>query len=1326
MNSHAVLGTCQAATFHGDPWNNKIRALVDTGSQLNLITIRASKRLGLTILRANANLIGVETTSSQSTGYVLVSIKIPEKEQPHTEKFYVVKQITRHLPFETFNLGQHNEFKKLTMADPNFGTPGEIDALFGINLWIKILCSGVIKSNDGMVAAQQTLFGWVIYSQENINNHQSTNHLLHITKMIGDSASNGIEPILEKFWQVEDIPTVITFTSEEKECERIFRECHKRNKSGRYIVHLPFNDKLQLLGKSKSIATKQFYAMENKMQRNEEFKNKYHEFMREFIELGHLEKITEKTESGYYTPHHGVVTSEKFRVVINASCKTSTGISLNECQLVGAKLQSDLANILMRFRSYEIALSVDIVKMFRQVEVTKAHRKYQKILWRFSANEPLGVYQFNRVIYGQAAAPFLAVRAMRQCAIDNEQEFPIGAKAILESFYVDDGLTGADSMTEALTLRHQLTNLLKRGQFELAKWASNKRELLESNNPTFLEIREPEIKSVLGLRWVPEGDTFVYKIDPKSSKENWTKREILSEIGKLYDPNGYISPVVITAKIIMQKIWMEKIDWDDQASPTIQVQWTNFLRDLMDLNKISIPRWLGMKGIWHSELHTFSDASEAAYAAVVYVKTTTVDGNVFIRLVQSKTKVAPLKKLTVPRLELCGAHIAAKLAEVVLNEFENRISHCYFWTDSQIVLLWLTKASSQLKTFVANRVAAIQHKTIEKGFGWKWVAGENNPADLASRGIQASNLATNSLWWNGPDWLKLTESNWPKCVPPPENSNGEISAEFKIVSHIMLKKPLLKGPWFNSKSKSPMIAYKNFKRQRAEPLLSAYSSFTKIKRVMATVLRAIYNFRKGKKGPRKIGPLSSTELQQAKIKLIQMDQERTFLRELTALKNNEPCENASIWLDTQNNILRLSGRVQSDNLAFNEMYPIILSPKGDLTPLIIREAHLNSLHGGVQLTLQIVREQFWVEKARFLTRNIINQCPTCFRHKIKLSKQLMAVLPKQRTKPQRPFSVVGVDYMGPIGLSSKTGRNPVITKGYVCVFVCFCTRAIHLELVSSATTASFMQALRRFIARRGSVKTIWSDNGTNFVGANGFLNQIYEKQYEWAYGQVAEEFRIEWKFNTPYAPHHGGLHEAAVKSSKHHLLRVIGKQNLTFEEYYTLLTQVEACVNSRPLHPLSDDPNDLVALTPAHFLVGEPLVTLTESDNVNETQPWRLSRWELVQQMFQHWWTRWHNEYVTTLLQRPKWRELQRNIQVGDLVLIKEDNVAPSHWIMGRVKQTFPAPDGLVRSAMISTIYGDYKRPITKLGVLLNETDESINLSELNPKEAYAKLGNKK
>lgn len=218
---------------------------------------------------------------------------------------------------------------------------------------------------------------------------------------------------MEKFWQAEDLPNQIVLSHEERLCENIFNETHSRDSTGRYVVHLPFNDRIQSLGKSKAIALRQFYAMEKRMQRNADFKAKYHEFMNEFLILNHMTEIKDTVEDGYYTPHHGVFTSKKFRVVLNASCPTTTGVTLNECQLVGPKLQLDLSDILMTFRSYEIAFTVDVVKMFRQIAVTQEHQKYQKILFRFSPDENVRVFQINRVIYGQAASPYLSVKAMQ-------------------------------------------------------------------------------------------------------------------------------------------------------------------------------------------------------------------------------------------------------------------------------------------------------------------------------------------------------------------------------------------------------------------------------------------------------------------------------------------------------------------------------------------------------------------------------------------------------------------------------------------------------------------------------------------------------------------------------------------------------------------------------------------------------------------------------------------------------------------------------------------------------------------------------------------------
>lgn len=312
----------------------------------------------------------------------------------------------------------------------------------------------------------------------------------------------------------------------------------------------------------------------------------------------------------------------------------------------------------------------------------------------------------------------------------------------------------------------------------------------------------------------------------------------------------------------------------------------------------------------------------------------------------------------------------------------------------------------------------------------------------------------------------------------------------------------------------------------------------------------------------------------------------------------------------------------------------------------------------------------------------------------------MSSLPKYRTTPQRAFSQVGIDYAGPVNIRSMN-QTTNTAKAWIAVFVCLVTRAIHLELVSDATTQAFIAALKRMVSRRGKINHIISDNGRNFIGANNYLRAIME-EVEREANNIAERFHLKWTFMTPGAPHHGGIYEAAVKSTKHHLVRIIGDTTLTFEEYATVLCQTEACVNSRPLCALSDDPTNLNALTPAHFLIGEALVRIPDEEDFRRTPTHRLNRWNHLQQITQHFWERWRKEYLTTLINRSKWTTTQRNIQTGDMVIIKEDNTPPLKWKLGRVTEVITGTDGLVRTAIIRTATGVFRRPITKFGVLIS------------------------
>ena len=524
------------------------------------------------------------------------------------------------------------------------------------------------------------------------------------------------------------------------------------------MVQLPVKENISQLGDSKSAAAKRLNQVERRLASNPVLRLQYSAFMEEFISLGHMELVSNGGEphQQFYLPHHCVLkpssTSTKLRVVFDGSAKSSSGLSLNDCLRVGPTVQDDLFTLLLRFRTHLIALKADIGKMYRQFEVAEHQQDLQRILWRPSVQDPVQVFKMTRVTYGTAAAPYLATKCLQQLSIEGNSRFPVAAAVLRHDFYVDDLLTGQFTPEAVIHLQKQLPALLRTAGMELTKWASNSAEVLSTIPvasqeqveavPFHSEPAQSTIKA-LGICWNSARDSFTFKGLKKLQHSAITKRILLSELAKVFDPLGFLSPVTVRAKILFQHLWQLKVDWDDEVPAQVQQQWQSYQEDLVLVDQINIPRCIVAPATAVTQIHGFSDGSESAYGAAVYLRTEQPDGGIIARLITSKSKVAPLKQLSVPRLELCGAVMLTSLVASVQEaiKFDGAV---VLWSDSATVLKWIAACPSRWKTFVANRVAEVQD--LFPAEHWRYVNTRENPADLLTCGISAADLQSSKLW----------------------------------------------------------------------------------------------------------------------------------------------------------------------------------------------------------------------------------------------------------------------------------------------------------------------------------------------------------------------------------------------------------------------------------------------------------------------------------------------------------------------------------------------------------------------------------------------------
>ena len=1237
------------------------RALLDSGAQSSLITEHIVQKLNLPKKKLSINVSGIGgNVKIVNPSSVVIPIQLPDKLVP--VEAIVLPKITGFIPNTSVQSSHRwKTIKHLKLADPDFLESNTIDLLLGSDVVEQFMLDTRIQESPS-IYLRESVFGWVVQGS--------------LKQQVKDISVNFLEVdgefSLEKFWALENVPNVPLRSKEEKQCEDHFTNTTTRDVDGLFVVKLPFKTDVSQLGDSLSAAERRFKSLESKLDRDVPLKKRYCDFINEFMDLKHMEEVPPgeieiDSSKVFYLPHHCVFkessTTTKLRVVFDASAKTSSGYSLNDCLLVGPKIQNDLFSILLRFRFYTVVFSADIAKMYRQVKLAEDDRNFHRILWREKKTDEIKHLRMTRVTYGVASSAYHSIRALQEMAKEttNKQISEI----ILNDMYVDDLLSGCFSFEEAIDLQSEIISLLKSGGFDLRKWTSNKPDLVrrldksyhESGDDTVFD-RDDYLIKTLGASWSPNTDQFSFNIELSDEVPN-TKRSMLSEITSLFDPLGWLSPVIISMKIFMQALWKLQLTWDEKLPKGIIQEYQVFRQSLPEIEKLFIARQVIQSALNEKlTFHIFCDASEKAYAATIYLRSEN-SGNVKVSLLVAKTRVAPVKSVSVPRLELCAALLGANLAEAIQNSFkDSRFDQPQFmaWTDSTIVLSWLAQTPDKWKTFVRNRVSKIQE--ILPHSLWRHVPTSDNPADCASRGLSCSDLMAHNLWWSGPSWLSKPMKDWP-------NDDLDFLEPQFLPEQQKQKVSILLTAKF-----TPVFE------------LERYSSFSKVIRIVNFVQRFLHSLKQECFSFEKVEGLTHAE-----ILILRQEQQRFFFEEIQILKAGKGLKASHNllalcpFLDDQSHLIRVGGRLSQSTHSTLKKFPVLIPRESILCNLIVRHFHEKTLHGGCQLTLFTIRQRFWFIKAKTLVKQVIRSCVTCARFSYKPSAPLMGDLPAERIQKSRPFSVIGLDYAGYFMV-----RTPKLVKIYIAIFICLVTKAIHLEVVFSLTKESCINAIKRFAARRGMPTKIFSDNASAFLASRTEIMELER--------HLNSCFRTEWSMIPSRSPHFGGLWEAGVKSIKHHLRRTMGAKVLYIECFCTLLNDIESILNSRPLVSLSEDPNDISAITPAHFLIGSPLTSFPES--IPKKQ-FSLKNVQSIDSLRQEFWKVWSRDYLSQLQTRNKWKAATSNLKIDDLVLVNDDHLSPLQWPLGRITKIFKGNDDNVRVVEVRTQNWTGNRPVIKL-----------------------------
>ena len=1049
---------------------------------------------------------------------------------------------------------------------------------------------------------------------------------------------------------------------------------------------------------------------ERTLSKDERWADTYLKQMEDMVERGVARKLSQKelkewNGPKFYISHLAVVNtrshSTPVRIVFNSS-QVCQGMSLNSCLAKGPDCyMNNMIGILLRWREEQVALVGDIRKMFHSIHLKPLEQHCHRFLWRdLETDQEPDVYVMTRVNMGDTPAPAISTEAVYKTADMFEADSPKAANLLKRSSYVDDLIDSQPSPPEALKIARETEDMLGKGGFVVKCWqfsgepSPRTGKMLSVSDDTIVEPDGTErthtnmLKGsesnlrVLGLGWNPVEDTVVFEVSLNFSKKKkgihtgpnlkkadlpqalplvLTRRIVLSQVMMIFDPLGFVCPYTLLGKIYLRETWSLKLGWDDQLPSNLRSKWVHFFCSLFQLEQLSLDRCLRPPdSVGRPWLIIFSDGSDLAHGFAAYIRWRLNSGEYWCRLIMAKCRIAPVNKLSTPQMELNAAVLSKRGRKVIEKEMRFEFEKVLQIVDSETVLSMINKTSTRFKVYEGVRIGEIQAATSGDMSCWAWMSGHHNPADWLTRGRTPEELNQESDWWKGPPILYKPVEQW------------------GLKSGVQKEEPL---PG-EKKMCSTAVA-------TADPPLIDFERFSVINRVIWVVARLKNIARNKTFSAGNAMQVTAQHLKEAEDFVVKNIQ-RTIeceLKKRNSKKGNgghyaklKPVQDASgIWVIGER-LIRYNAMTPDSSLQR------LLPSKHPATRLFMQRAHQAGGHRGRDATLARFRMHYWTPQGSKLAGLVKTNCQLCKLRDAKFLEQPMGLLPEARLKPAPAFNHVMLDLFGPYTVRGEVQKR-TSGKAYGVLFTDLTVRAVHIEAVFGYDTSNFLMALSRFASLRGWPEKIYSDPGSQLVGAERELKEAWQRIDRESLQRDSAQNGSTWVFGPADSPWHQGAVESLIKAAKRAIHFSVSNQRLSVPEFLTVCCEVANLLNERPIGVKPSVDSVINALTPNSLILGR-----ATASNPMGWQPYETNiatRYHLVQSVVEDFWKRWTELYAPALVVQRKWHTATRNLRPGDVVIVADKNTLRGEYRLALVRDVFPGEDGRVRKVTVQ--YKSYR-----------------------------------